>query len=220
MLTQRRPATSRQTSVGVWGSGRRGRRPQAAAHPIVRLSTIREPPPASPRQQIPFQVSPDRASPERGGDRNAGGGVQAQAVRVGNADPQSMENSMNSEKSAAPIYGGQRSSPEPAAAGGTGPSCVGSADQQSAGNSADSEKSAAPIYGGWFRVLSGGSKRVQAQPARRQQVGAGSVCPSRQCRPVISRRFLEIRRIREVQSMLPEFVAGTRGSKWNRALPG
>ena len=43
---------------------------------------------------------------------------------------------------------------------------------------------------------------------------------SRQRRPVISRKLLEIRRIREVQFMLPEFVARTRGSKWNRALPG
>ena len=40
------PGGSRQTSVGVWGSGRQGRRPLAAAHPIVRLCTIREPPPA------------------------------------------------------------------------------------------------------------------------------------------------------------------------------
>ena len=117
-LTQRRPATSRQTSVGVWGSGRRGRRPQAAAHPIVRLSTIREPPPASQRQQIPFQVSSDRASPERGGDRNAGGGEQAQAVRVGSADRQSARNLVDSKTLAAPIYGGQWSSIEPAAAGG------------------------------------------------------------------------------------------------------
>ena len=40
-----------QTSVGVWGSGRQGRRPLATAHPIVRLCTIREPPPVSPRRQ-------------------------------------------------------------------------------------------------------------------------------------------------------------------------
>ena len=34
------------TSVGVWGSGRRGRQPLAAAYPIGRLCAIREPPPA------------------------------------------------------------------------------------------------------------------------------------------------------------------------------
>ena len=37
---------SAQTSVGVWGSGRQGRRPLAAAHSIVRLCAIQEPPPA------------------------------------------------------------------------------------------------------------------------------------------------------------------------------
>ena len=38
-------APSRQTSVGVWGSGRQGRRPLATAHSIVRLCAIQEPPP-------------------------------------------------------------------------------------------------------------------------------------------------------------------------------
>ena len=41
---------------------------------------------------------------------------------------------------------------------------VGTADLQSAGKPAETKKPAAPIYGGWFRVLSGGSKWVQAQP--------------------------------------------------------
>ena len=41
---------------------------------------------------------------------------------------------------------------------------------------------------------------------RRQQVGAGSACP-------------ENRRIRELESMVPEFVDRTGGSKWQSALP-
>ena len=41
----------KQTSVGVWGSGRRSRQPLAAAHPAVRPCIIREPPPASPSRQ-------------------------------------------------------------------------------------------------------------------------------------------------------------------------
>ena len=144
MLTQRRPATSRQTSVEVWGSGRRGRRPQAAAHPIVRLSTIREPPPA----EVSRQCRP--------------------AIRK-----------------------------EPCGFADLGRSNL------------------------WRPMVvdrTGGSRWVQAQPAGSRWVQARA-CPSRQCRPVISRRFLEIRRIREVRSMLPEFVAGTRGSNRLSALP-
>ena len=75
--------------------------------------------------------------------------------------------------------------------------------RQSARNLADSQTLAALIYGG---------QRSSPEPA--------AASGSRPCRPVISRRFLEIRRIREVQFMLPEFVARIRGSKWNRALPG
>ena len=36
---------------------------------------------------------------------------------------------------------------------------------------------------------------------------------------VNSRRILWIRRMRELESMVPEFVARTRGSRWSRALP-
>ena len=32
--------------MGVWGSGRQGRQPLAAAHPVVRLCAIQDPPPA------------------------------------------------------------------------------------------------------------------------------------------------------------------------------
>ena len=54
-----------------------------------------------------------------------------------------------------------------------------------------------------FVDSTGGSRWVQAQPA-----GASpSRDKSRQRRPVISRKLLEIRRIWELQSMVPEFVA-------------
>ena len=61
--------------------------------------------------------------------------------------------------------------------------------------------------GGCRLSLPGGSKCVQAQPA-----GAS---PSRggQCPPVNPQEILRIRRIRELQFMVPEFVASTGGSK-------
>ena len=107
-------------------------------------------PSAVRRRQFPFQgslcVTPIKAFPEKGGARSAGGGVQI------------------TQTLAAPIYGGQRSSPEPAAASG-----------------------------------------------------------SRPCRPaaptINPQGILRIRRIRELQFMVPEFVARTGGSEWQSALP-
>ena len=56
--------TSAQTSVGIWGSGRRSRQPLAVAHPAIRLCIIREPPPARPsrkcRQMFSGQVPENR----------------------------------------------------------------------------------------------------------------------------------------------------------------
>ena len=69
---------------------------------------------------------------------------------------------------------------------------AGTACPQSAGNPADSKKPAAPIYGGWFRVLFGGSKWNRALPG-------GSADRSFPGIP-------ENRRIRGLQSMVPEFV--------------
>ena len=43
--------------------------------------------------------------------------------------------------------------------------------------------------------------------------------PRRQRRPTIRRKLLRIRRIRELQFMVPEFVDRMRGSKWPSALP-
>ena len=107
-------------------------------------------PSAARRRQFPFQgslcVTPIKAFPEKGGARSAGGGVQI------------------TQTLAAPIYGGQRSSPEPAAASG-----------------------------------------------------------SRPCRPaaptINPQGTLRIRRIRELQFMVPEFVARTGGSQCVQAQP-
>ena len=59
------------------------------------------------------------------------------------------------------------------------------------------------------RPLQGMAADGRRQDAR-QQVGAGSAC----------REVPGNRRIRELQFMVPEFVARTGGSRWNRALPG
>ena len=47
----------------------------------------------------------------------------------------------------------------------------------------------------------------------------GSCAVRRQRRLMISRKLLEIRRIQELQSMVPEFVDRTGGSRWVQAQP-
>ena len=64
----------------------------------------------------------------------------------------------------------------------------------------------------WSRALPGGGlgeRKAITEPPQ----------PRRQRRLAIRRKFLRIRRIRELQFMVPEFVARTGGSKWLSALP-
>ena len=95
-------------------------------------------------------------------------GVWGSAKRSG-ASPSSRRQSAgkpaDSKTLAASIYGGQWSSPEPAAADGTRPCSGGQCPPVNPQASlADSKNPAAPIYGGWVRVLSGGSNRQSALP--------------------------------------------------------
>ena len=80
----------------------------------------------------------------------------------------------------------------------------GNADMSFPVNSGKPKNPAAPIYGSWVRVLSGGSKCVQAQPARGSQWNRA--LPGRQRRLSNPQGTLRIRRNRELQSMVPDFV--------------
>ena len=66
----------------------------------------------------------------------------------------------------------------------------------------------------------GGSKRVSALPAGSKWNRASPGLPESAMPTDNPQELLRIRRIRELQSMVPEFVARIGGSKWNRALPG
>ena len=65
------------------------------------------------------------------------------------------------------------------------------------------------------RALPGGSKWLRAQPA-----GASPNPPESAMPTNVFRELPENRRIRELQFMVPEFVARPGGSNRNRALPG
>ena len=67
----------------------------------------------------------------------------------------------------------------------------------------------------WGRALPGGGQWSSLEPA-----AAGGCRPRRPATPPHNPQgILRIRRIREVQFMLPEFVDRMRGSKWQSALP-
>ncbi len=70
-----------------------------------------------------------------------------------------------------------------------------------------------------FVARTRGSNRVQARPADSKWNRAASL-PESAMPTGNPQELLRIRRIRELQSMVPEFVARIGGSKWNRALPG
>ena len=63
----------------------------------------------------------------------------------------------------------------------------------------------------WLSALPTGSNRVQAQPADSKWLSAMPTGNPQE--------ILRIRRIRELQSMVPEFVNRTGGSRWLSALP-
>ena len=64
-----------------------------------------------------------------------------------------------------------------------------------------------------------GSNRVQAQPAGSKWNRALPGLPESAMPTGNPQELLRIRRIRELQSMVPEFVARIGGSKWVQAQP-
>ena len=152
-------------------------------------------PSAVRRRQFPFQGSLrcTYASPERGGARSAGGGVQI------------------TQTLAAPIYGGQRSSPEPAAASGSRPCRPAAPTINPQGILRIRRIRELQFMVPEFVARTGGSQWQSVLPTGSQWQSAG---------PTFNPQgTLRIRRIRELQFMVPEFVARTGGSQCVQAQP-
>ena len=95
-------------------------------------------------------------------------------VRVGNADQQSARKLADSQTLAAPIYGGQRSSPEPEhLPANTSRQRRPTIRKESCGFA---DLGRFNIWRPTVVARPGGSKWQSALPTRRQQVGAGSAC--------------------------------------------